>query len=103
MVYGRDYEGNEYECSSCGNVTNVHLNCADCRGAACEDCSADGAHCAACAIEHCAHFNLRIVDGEDVSDDRVTRYEEITCRDCGAELVEDCKGELEVKKARRAA
>jgi hypothetical protein len=53
------------------------------------------------AFRECDHLNIRIEEGEDVNDEYVTYYEEITCRDCGEELIER-KGELVVRKRRAA-
>ena len=50
----------------------------------------------------CEHLHVRVEDFEDVNDEYVTRYEEITCRDCGRELVENRQGDLEVRERRAA-
>lgn len=51
---------------------------------------------------HCEHYNVDILDTFDVDDERVSRYRDITCLDCGADLRENRRGEL-VPRKRRAA
>lgn len=106
MIYGNSYEGSASECA-CGHVTNVFANCGQCSKVCCENCeheSRDNRYCSdECRQEACEHLEARVDEGYDVNDEYVTYWEHITCRDCGQELRENRSGELEVRKARRAA
>jgi hypothetical protein len=68
----------------------------------CDDCMEE----ALAVIERrdCEHVNVRVETFEDVNEDyRSVRYfEEITCRDCGEDLVENRKGELVARKRKAA-
>ena len=45
----------------------------------------------------CEHIHVRVEEGYDVNDEYVTYFEQITCRDCGQDLVENFNGELEAR------
>jgi hypothetical protein len=99
MLYGRPYEGTRRECDNCGTFTNVFSTCSGCDETICERCD----HTCPIKPEDCEHLEVRVETYEDVNEDYrcVRHFEEITCRDCGAELIER-KGELVVRKRRAA-
>lgn len=65
----------------------------------CDDCMEEAL--AVIAREACEHVNVRVEEHEDPNDECVRYFEEITCRDCGEDLVER-KGELVARKRRAA-
>lgn len=98
---GRDFpEVEEPVCDGCGDRTRSltwqdewkFFACPKCS----EDCERQLAQEAIRAI-YCEHLNIRIED-HDLDGDGVRIFEEITCRDCGAELIER-RGELVARRA----
>ena len=95
------------ECDNCHRTCERLSHIPEWDFMACDDCMDE---CAAileqeredaARLENCEHSRILIEEHEDPDDECVRVFEEITCRDCGVELVER-KGELVARKRRAA-
>ena len=85
------------KCENCGTGCDRLTRVPEFDYMGCDECMAE----ALAVIEreqNCEHLNVRVEDFDDVNDEYVTHYEEITCRDCGRELFESRSGELQVRR-----
>jgi hypothetical protein len=96
---GRDFAADR--CENCGRGGERLTRVPEFDYMGCDECMEE----ALAVIERrdCEHINVRVETFEDVNEDyRCVRYfEEITCRDCGEDLVER-KGELVARKRKAA-
>ena len=104
---GRDFENASasvavLKCENCGTGAERLTRVPEFDYMGCDDCMEEAL--AVIKRESCEHVNVRVETFEDVNEEsRSVRYfEEITCRDCGEDLVENRKGELVARKRRAA-
>ena len=88
-----------HECQNCGTSCETLHEVPHFDYMGCDDCLEEAM--AVIARESCEHLNVRVEEHEDPNEECVRVYEEITCRDCGEELIER-RGELIARKRRAA-
>jgi ribosomal protein S27E len=103
---GRDFEDASasvavLKCENCGTTGERLTRVPEFDYMGCDECMEEAL--AIIARENCEHLNVRSETFEDWNEDYdyVRHFEEITCRDCGEDLVENRKGELVARIARK--
>jgi hypothetical protein len=74
------------ECQNCGNSVETLHRVPEFDYMGCDDCMEEAL--AVIARDACEHENVHTETHEDVNDEYVTIFEEITCANCGAQLQE---------------
>lgn len=104
MVYGNQssdicYSSAVHVCENCGQACETLIDLPTWNFKACATCAEEAAR--EDELANCEHLHIHVEEHDDVNDEYVRHFLEITCRDCGQELVER-KGELVVRERRAA-